>query len=107
MGGQSGLHANLLFEAVRVDPAKSERASAFRLLRAMRSLGRFGGAEPGARLSARAEFRPWADKAACTRTFYSRRSGSIQRKARGLQPFGSCARCAASAGSAARSRGLG
>src|SRR3954447_530860 len=46
MDGQSDLHANLLFEAVRVDPAKGEGGSIFSPLRAIR--GRFGGAEPPA-----------------------------------------------------------
>jgi hypothetical protein len=79
MDGRTGSHANpILFEAVRVLPAKGEEALAFRLLRAMRSLGRFGGAEPPAFTYAALDPEPFrGEKRAHRRTRTRLRTGKL------------------------------
>jgi hypothetical protein len=76
MDGQSDLHANLLFEAVRVDPAKGEGGSIFSPLRAIR--GRFGGAEPPAFTYAALDPEPFrGEKRAHRRTRTRLRTGKL------------------------------
>ena len=78
MNGQSGLHADLSFEAVRADPAKGEKGSIFSPLRAIRSLGRFGGAEPPAFTYAVLDPEPFhGEKRAHRRTRTRLRTGKL------------------------------